>query len=587
VMLYRCCCSKNYAEWRASWKNEDGSGEGPKDESKTDIYTQMIQESSLMQLEGHYHEVEYLVADCNTIVSMCLGGHINVWDTYTGQKTAEIDRKQDTSLRRPDVFDFAGACNNSTSMDESLATPQRNTWRDDSATSGVTPPSPNLNFSMLLNRSSEAALPATPSPVRLQRYARSMSEGRSDTVVSPSTPPHRIPDSPSAATLQLAPSTSTVWAMEYSEGLLLLGCSDGRIEIWDATNGTLKCSYADPGRTGVTHLKVCGGWKVVAARISGSLDLFNISSTPNCQTPDVSIYTPSSSSKSSYSARKGGGKTHSRSYSECGVMGGSGQVTDWLEIRPLCSHRAHQQPITCLEVEQDTILTGSQDHTVRILRVTDRSFKVVYTLHGHCGPITTAFLDSTDLPGLSLFDHDDEVAQPNCGRRGSSPSASSSPSTAAAAGSGSQDGMLCLWDAMTGACLYSIQAHDGRVISTAHSPSYVVSMGEDGKLCVWERFHGHLINSIHLSDASPYCQDLVMLTHNLLVTAGGGTGAGSELVVWDVRLPDVPVRRVRLGSSDTTHGVSILQHFGGDSVACNYGNQLKIVRFPMLTDKRD
>ena len=67
-----------------------------------------------------------------------------------------------------------------------------------------------------------------------------MSEGRSDTVISPSTPPHRIPDSPSAVTLQLAPSASTVWAMEYSEGLLLLGCSDGRIEIWDATNGTLK-----------------------------------------------------------------------------------------------------------------------------------------------------------------------------------------------------------------------------------------------------------------------------------------------------------------------------------------------------------
>ena len=74
----------------------------------------------------------------------------------------------------------------------------------------------------------------------LQRYARSMSEGRGETVVSPTTPPHRIPDSPSAATLQMAPSTSTVWAMEYSEGLLLLGCSDGRIEIWDATNGTLK-----------------------------------------------------------------------------------------------------------------------------------------------------------------------------------------------------------------------------------------------------------------------------------------------------------------------------------------------------------
>ena len=65
-------------------------------------------------------------------------------------------------------------------------------------------------------------------------------------------------------------------------------------------------------------------------------------------------------------------------------------------------------------------------------------------------------------------------------------------------GSGSQDGMLCVWDLTTGACVYSIQAHDGAVLSLAHSPSYVVSMGSDEKLCVWERFHGHLINTINL-----------------------------------------------------------------------------------------
>ena len=65
-------------------------------------------------------------------------------------------------------------------------------------------------------------------------------------------------------------------------------------------------------------------------------------------------------------------------------------------------------------------------------------------------------------------------------------------------GSGSQDGMLCVWDLSTGACVYSIQAHDGAILSLAHSPSYVVSMGSDEKLCVWERFHGHLINTINL-----------------------------------------------------------------------------------------
>ena len=65
-------------------------------------------------------------------------------------------------------------------------------------------------------------------------------------------------------------------------------------------------------------------------------------------------------------------------------------------------------------------------------------------------------------------------------------------------GSGSQDGMLCVWDLTTGACIYSIQAHDGAVVSLAHSPIYVVSMGSDEKLCVWERFQGHLINTINL-----------------------------------------------------------------------------------------
>ena len=53
---------------------------------------QMIHESSLMQLEGHHHQIEYLVADCNAIISMCLGGMINIWDPYTGEKLAQIDR---------------------------------------------------------------------------------------------------------------------------------------------------------------------------------------------------------------------------------------------------------------------------------------------------------------------------------------------------------------------------------------------------------------------------------------------------------------------------------------------------------------
>ena len=52
----------------------------------------MVQEATLISLEGHRHEIEYLVTDCNTVISMCLGGIIGIWDSYTGEKIAQIDR---------------------------------------------------------------------------------------------------------------------------------------------------------------------------------------------------------------------------------------------------------------------------------------------------------------------------------------------------------------------------------------------------------------------------------------------------------------------------------------------------------------
>ena len=89
----------------------------------------------------------------------------------------------------------------------------------------------------------------------------------------------------------------------------------------------------------------------------------------------------------------------------------------------------------------------------------------VYTLHGHLGPVTSAFIDKEE------------------------------PSNAC---SGSQDGMMCTWDLLTGACVYSIQAHDGALLNLAYSTNYIISMGSDERLCVWERLQGHLINSIYL-----------------------------------------------------------------------------------------
>lgn len=112
---------------------------------------------------------------------------------------------------------------------------------------------------------------------------------------------------------------------------------------------------------------------------------------------------------------------------------------------------------------------------------------LVFTLHGHYGPITSIFIDQYQ----------------SC-----------------TGGSGSQDGLLCVWDLVTGACMYSIQAHDGAIVSLICSSSYVISMGTDERLYIWERFQGNLLNAINV----PYVYtSLLMLTPSLLITAKPGT----------------------------------------------------------------
>ena len=110
----------------------------------------------------------------------------------------------------------------------------------------------------------------------------------------------------------------------------------------------------------------------------------------------------------------------------------------------------------------------------------------------------------------------------------------------------------------------------------AHSPSCVVTLGEDAKLCVWERHQGHLLNSVDTSGDS--LSQLVMLTHNLVVTA-----SGMSLMVWDVRLSH-PIKMVRLGHG--SEPVKIIKQCG-DTIICSQATNIRLVRFPILTQKID
>lgn len=86
VVLYRCVCTRNYAEWRASWHSEPAEGET---DAKPE---QCLLEGVPIQVNGHAHRIECLVTDGNMIASSCLQGQVKVWDVSSGEMMAEIDR---------------------------------------------------------------------------------------------------------------------------------------------------------------------------------------------------------------------------------------------------------------------------------------------------------------------------------------------------------------------------------------------------------------------------------------------------------------------------------------------------------------
>ncbi|XP_039279240.1 sterol regulatory element-binding protein cleavage-activating protein [Nilaparvata lugens] len=336
---------------------------------------------------------------------------------------------------------------------------------------------------------------------------------------------------------------SPIWCIDCQDSLVVVGCADGRMEFWCANTGQLKfVSDASEG-AGLTCVKLVAMGSsnhVVAARLNGSLDIYSLAWRRGAHTTlhrRTHIRTGSADSPLDWTGAgvlAGGGVG--------GAVDGTsgGEESQLFSVARTSSTRAHQQPITVLDVEGGRVLTGSQDHTLKVMSLLDQV--IVYTLHGHCGPITALFIDAI------------------------------TPSTA---GSASQDGMLCVWDLLTGACMYSLQAHDGCVTALTYSVSYIISLGADERLCVWERFQGHLLNTIQVSQT--YCTSMVMLTHNLLITSKQGS-----LVVWDVRSGE-PVRIVKLGYADNCLFVQHLVPLRmRNSVVCDYGSQLRIVRFPLV-----
>jgi hypothetical protein len=108
------------------------------------------------------------------------------------------------------------------------------------------------------------------------------------------------PETPDAVPQeQQLPSTfepPPVWCIDCQSNQIVIGCSNGRLELWEATSGKFKvsvqlfsidwlilmnlflqCLYDDPNGIGSTSVKIIGN-RVVVAKLNGCLDFMEIDS---------------------------------------------------------------------------------------------------------------------------------------------------------------------------------------------------------------------------------------------------------------------------------------------------------------------
>ncbi|XP_038076321.1 sterol regulatory element-binding protein cleavage-activating protein-like isoform X2 [Patiria miniata] len=318
-----------------------------------------------------------------------------------------------------------------------------------------------------------------------------------------------------------------IWCMVCSDHMVVVGCSSGRIEMWDPGSGFLLGSYED-NPIGATGLSITGSHLVVA-RLNGSLDFLDLVTHHSVHINQAMI--------GDFLAGNQRGKMRSFSSSEFVPLGGA------IFCSKQASVQAHQQPINEVQVAGDQVVTASQDHTLKVFRLEDSL--CTYTLRGHTGSVTTLYVDKHNSYQIA---------------------------------SGSDDGMVRLWDTLTGVCLHSLWGHVSTVLSVTLSQDHVISVGMDNRLCVWKRRRGRMIHVIQLD---PGCSGTVVtLSNNLMVTGGQG-----YLAVWDI-FHGEPIRVVELGGGEQAVRQIVVTD-RGRAVVCDYGHELRLVTFPSTLKKTD
>ncbi|XP_058687463.1 sterol regulatory element-binding protein cleavage-activating protein isoform X2 [Poecile atricapillus] len=570
--LYRVLCPKNYGQ--------SGPGRRRRGDLPCDDYGYSPPETEIVPLvlRGHLMDIECLASDGMLLVSCCLVGQIRVWDAQTGDCLTVIPKPR---LRRDSsgIFDYQegwdpspdgkngleDSFESSHQLKRLLGPPQPPLFCDQpdltslidtnfSEHARVAESEPRLravgarhkdsgyDFSSLVGKVYEehggsscrnVNFPGLSAPHGPAAFCGS--GGRSPACSSDeggcggrrrSLGDRSLGDEACAGCDKSSPLPSwggdlesSVWSLELQGNLIVAGRSNGKLEVWDAIEGTLRSSN-DEGQSGITALVFLNN-RIVAARLNGSLDFFSLET----HTPLNHLQFRGAAGRSSLPPSP--------------ELGRGAAVRCRLTHSVAC---AHHKPITALKAAAGRLVTGSQDHTLRVFRLEDSC--CLFTLQGHSGAITAVYIDQTMVLA-----------------------------------SGGQDGAICLWDVLTGSRVSHVFAHRGDVTSLTCTTSCVISSGLDDVISIWDRSSGIKLYSIQQELGCG--ASLGVISDNLLVTGGQGC-----VSFWDIGYGDL-LQTVYLGKSNESQPARQILVLDNAAIVCNFGSELSLVYVPSVLDKLD
>ncbi|KAJ7322610.1 hypothetical protein JRQ81_018897 [Phrynocephalus forsythii] len=599
--LYKVLCPKNYGQNGSSQSRRRRRRRG---DLPCDDYGYSPPETEIIPLvlRGHLMDIECLASDGMLLVSCCLVGQIRVWDAQTGDCLTVIPKQ---GLRRDNsgFLDSQDCWDHSPEGRRGLDDPFEGSRPFKRARSPPQPPlfSDQPDLTPLIDTNfSEQAKAAAPEPRHRLVCSRLKESGYDfSRLVEKACEEHGSPrglgflapfqtgrgeeeeeeeeveeeeeegcctrrgslgEDPCLGSEKAVPLPSwggdfesSIWSLELQGNLIVAGRSNGRLEVWDAIEGTLCCSH-DDGQSGITSLVFLNS-RIVAARLNGSLDFY-------------SLKTHTSFERSQFQGTPG------RNSLPASPMYSSSDVLTCLHLTHTVTC-AHQKPITALKAAAGRLVTGSQDHTLRVYRLEDSC--CLFTLQGHSGAITAVYMDQTMVLA-----------------------------------SGGQDGAICLWDVLTGSRVSHMYAHRGDVTSLTCTTSCVISSGLDDVISIWDRSSGIKHYSIQQSPAGrchsqvlafsllgvekwtcpmqPHIKmmadmgcgtSLGLISENLLVTGGQGC-----VSFWDIGYGDL-LQTVYLGKSNESQPARQILVLENAAIVCNFGSELSLVYVPSVLEKRD